>query len=325
MAVSVLDASGASLPHAVLHLNFRDPNGEQSTIDLRLATGETLAYVQLPPYFDYLLPEGAPLPDCNPATDLRADVTLTAEFNGTISNESPVIDNCTWMHAVAAAMSQGALSFTLHVPVAGGAPRHTLTLDVTGTGSGSVVGAGSYIEGQIAEVSAVPRSDSNFVGWTGSNAAECATGMVLMTADKSCTATMTLKPVTQVQVPNVIGLSQAAAAASISNAGLALGTTTSQSSTTVAAGNVTAENPSAGQTVTIHSSVNLVVAINPMVCDANNDKRVDLRDLAVILLARNKRANGAYDPRDSDRNGTINARDTAKCLTMCTSFLCLAR
>ena len=171
VAVSVLDSSGASLPHAVLHLNFHYPNGSSSTTDLRLATGDTLAYVQLPPYFDSLLPQGASLPDCNPASDLHADVTLTAEFNGTMSFESPMIDNCTWMHAVAAATSQAALSLTLHVPVAGGPLQHTLALDVAGTGGGSVSGAGKYIDGQIAAVSAVPRSDSNFTGWTGPNAA----------------------------------------------------------------------------------------------------------------------------------------------------------
>jgi hypothetical protein len=146
-----------------------------------------------------------------------------------------------------------------------------------------------------------------------------------MTADKSCTANMTLKPITQVNVPNVVGLSQAAAAAAISNASLTLGTSVTQSSTTVAAGNVIAEDPAAGTTVTVQSPVNLVVATNPLVCDANNDKRIDLRDIAAILLAWNKPANGAYDPRDADRNGTINARDTARCLTMCTSFLCLAK
>ena len=146
-----------------------------------------------------------------------------------------------------------------------------------------------------------------------------------MTADKSCTATMTLKPVTQVQVPNVVGLSQAAAAAAISNAGLTLGTTTTQSSTTIAAGNVTAESPAAGQTVTIQSPVNLVVATNPMVCDANNDKRVDLRDIAAILLAWNKRANGAYDPRRL-RSQRHDQRPRHRPMsTMRTSFLCLAR
>jgi hypothetical protein len=143
-----------------------------------------------------------------------------------------------------------------------------------------------------------------------------------MTADKSCTATMTLKQVAQVQVPNVIGLTQSAASSAISGAGLTLGTSTPQSSTTIAAGNVVAENPTAGTSVTLQSSVNLVVATNPLVCDANNDKRIDARDIAAILLAWTKHANGAYDPRDADRNGIINGRDTAKCLTMCTSFLC---
>jgi hypothetical protein len=65
----------------------------------------------------------------------------------------------------------------------------TLSLTTAGTGSGSVSGAGSYTSGQTATVSATANVGSTFSGWTGPNAAECTTGSVTMTANKSCTAT----------------------------------------------------------------------------------------------------------------------------------------
>jgi uncharacterized repeat protein (TIGR03806 family) len=62
------------------------------------------------------------------------------------------------------------------------------------------------------------------------------------------------------QVPNVVGQSQAAATTSITNAGLRVGTVTMASSSTVAAGNVISQNPSAGTGVAPASSVDLIVS-----------------------------------------------------------------
>ena len=69
-----------------------------------------------------------------------------------------------------------------------------LTLNTTGTGTGSVFGAGTYNAGTIVPVSATPDPGSTFDGWSGSDSVECATGSVLMDTDKSCTATFTLIP-----------------------------------------------------------------------------------------------------------------------------------
>jgi len=69
---------------------------------------------------------------------------------------------------------------------------YTLTLDTAGTGSGTVSGADTYDFGSDAAVSAVAAAGSSFDGWSGPNAAECASGSVLMDTDKSCTATFTL-------------------------------------------------------------------------------------------------------------------------------------
>ncbi len=64
----------------------------------------------------------------------------------------------------------------------------------------------------------------------------------------------------QVAVPNVVGDTQAAAATTITTAGLVLGTVTTQSSNTVTAGNVISESPVAGTSVNAGSAVNLVVS-----------------------------------------------------------------
>ncbi len=66
-----------------------------------------------------------------------------------------------------------------------------------------------------------------------------------------------------VAVPNVVGLTQAAASTAITGAGLTVGTITTQSSPTVPAGSVISQNPLAGASVAPGSAVNLVVSTGP--------------------------------------------------------------
>src|SRR5205807_70838 len=70
-------------------------------------------------------------------------------------------------------------------------------------------------------------------------------------------------PPPTVLVPNVVGQMQAAATSAISGAGLTVGTVTMQSSTTVAAGSVISESPTAGTMVAVGSAVSLVVSSGP--------------------------------------------------------------
>ncbi len=76
-------------------------------------------------------------------------------------------------------------------------------------------------------------------------------------------ATYNLTGPPPVSVPNVVGLTQAAATASINSAGLVVGTVTTASSNTVPAGEVISEKPVAGTLVTQGSSVNLAVSSGP--------------------------------------------------------------
>ncbi len=66
-----------------------------------------------------------------------------------------------------------------------------------------------------------------------------------------------------VTVPNVVGLTQAAATTAITGAGLVLGTVTTQPSATVPAGNVISQDPAAGASVATGTSVALVVSSGP--------------------------------------------------------------
>jgi hypothetical protein len=70
-----------------------------------------------------------------------------------------------------------------------------------------------------------------------------------------------------VNVPNVVGLTQAAATTAIQNAGLVAGTVTQASSAIVPAGKVISENPAAGTSLAPGSSVNLVVSTGPAFTD----------------------------------------------------------
>ena len=61
-------------------------------------------------------------------------------------------------------------------------------------------------------------------------------------------------------VPNVVGMTKATAATAITSLGLVVGTITTVSSNTIAAGSVVSENPVAGTQVNIGSAVNLVIS-----------------------------------------------------------------
>ena len=66
-----------------------------------------------------------------------------------------------------------------------------------------------------------------------------------------------------VSVPNVVGDTQAAAGTAITGAGLTVGTVTTQSSSTVASGDVILEDPAAGTNVGSGTAVALFVSSGP--------------------------------------------------------------
>jgi uncharacterized protein (TIGR03437 family) len=80
------------------------------------------------------------------------------------------------------------------------------------------------------------------------------------TTNNAATYTLVTYTPPQVTVPNVVGLTQAAATTAIQNAGLSVGAVTTQSSATLPAGRVIGQNPGAASQLPQGSSVSLVVS-----------------------------------------------------------------
>ena len=76
-------------------------------------------------------------------------------------------------------------------------------------------------------------------------------------------------PISIVIVPNVVGLTQAAATTNLTGAGLAVGLVTAQSSATVPAGTVMSQNPAGGTSVAVGSAVSLTVSAGPATARVN--------------------------------------------------------
>ena len=69
LAISVIDSTGAPLPGTMLNLTLNYPDGRQRQVSRQLGMGTNdFVHLEVPAYFDYLLPEGAPLPPCDPRT-----------------------------------------------------------------------------------------------------------------------------------------------------------------------------------------------------------------------------------------------------------------
>ena len=74
----------------------------------------------------------------------------------------------------------------------------------------------------------------------------------------------------KVSVPNIVGMTEAAAATAATGAGLVLGAVAVQSSDTVATGSVIGQGPIAGTSLNVGSAVNLVVSSGPAMVSVPN-------------------------------------------------------
>lgn len=82
----------------------------------------------------------------------------------------------------------------------------TLTINKAGTGSGTTTGAGTYNYGVSAPATATASAGSTFAGWSGDCSGTNTSVSVLMTADKTCTATFTaivVPTVTTASITNI--------------------------------------------------------------------------------------------------------------------------
>jgi beta-lactam-binding protein with PASTA domain len=142
----------------------------------------------------------------------------------------------------------------------------TVTISNTGTGTlnvTSISSSNTEFKFSPATLSSIAPGGSALLSVTFAPTTTGAkTATISITSDGgngsvSASGTGTIPNVT---VPNVVGMTQAAASAAIKGASLTVGTVTTQSSTTVPAGQVISQNPAAGASVASGSAVNLVVS-----------------------------------------------------------------
>ncbi|GJL79850.1 MAG: hypothetical protein NPINA01_28390 [Nitrospinaceae bacterium] len=111
-------------------------------------------------------------------------------------------------------------------------------------------------------------------------------------------------PPVLVSVPDVVGLTQAAAEAAIVGAGLDVGTVSTQSSATVSAGDVISQNPIGGASAAAGSSVKIVVSTGPPSASTILDIRV-----SSSTDDAEERASGSMSLTSSDLEMTFDAGD----------------
>ena len=116
-----------------------------------------------------------------------------------------------------------------------------------------------------------------------------------------------------VNVPNVVGQSQANATSTLNASGLNVGSVTTEHSSSVAEGNVIRTNPGTGRTVDEGSSVDLVISSGPetVYYSYSRNLSMDLSyDVPVYVVLRDANGkelwSGTWDP-DENRNLTISA------------------
>ncbi len=151
--------------------------------------------------------------------------------------------------------SSGTMPFTVSGPV--GSTPVTVPNEVgktQATGSSAITGAGLTV-GTITMASSATVASGDIIAESPSAGTKVASG--------SAVSLVVSTGVAQVAVPNVVGDTQNAASVGLVAVGLVTGTVTSQSSTTVPSGDVIAQNPSAGTTVTSGTAVSLVVSSGP--------------------------------------------------------------
>jgi beta-lactam-binding protein with PASTA domain len=115
-----------------------------------------------------------------------------------------------------------------------------------------------------------------------------------------------------VAVPNVEGVTQGAATATITNAKFLLGTVTQQTSNTVAAGNVISQDPASGSSAAEGSPVNLVISSGPRMVAVPNAEGLTQDEATTALTgAKLKVGNISQQNSDTVATGNVISQDPA--------------
>jgi uncharacterized protein (TIGR03437 family) len=173
--------------------------------------------------------------------------TVTNQASATISSGSVISQNPT-------AGTQVAAGSTVTLVVSTGPPQVTVP-NVVGMTQAAVVAAvqsAGLVLGQITTQASATVAIGLVMNQNPQAGAQVAQG--------SAVAVVISSGPPQVNVPNVAGFTQTAAATALQTAGLVLGSVTTQASGTVPAGNVISQNPAAGAQAPQGSAVTLVLS-----------------------------------------------------------------
>ena len=143
------------------------------------------------------------------------------------------------------------------VAVSGGGGNPTATGSVTLSSTGYTSAATALVSGSASITVPAGSLAIGLDSLTANYTPDANSSSTYNSAIGANTVTVTAALIT---VPNVVGLTQAAATSAITVAGLTLGTVTTASSATVAAGSVISQSPPAGNSAASGSPVSLVVS-----------------------------------------------------------------
>jgi len=161
-------------------------------------------------------------------------------------------------HHVALSLSLLALAACGGGSSGGSAPAQVVVPNVVGmtsTAAGTAIAAAGLGLGTVTSASSATVASGSVISETPTAGT--------MVAPKSDVSVVVSSGPAPVPVPNVVGLTQAAATTSITGVGLTLGTVTLTSSPTVASGNVISQSPAAATNVSAGSSVSLTISSGP--------------------------------------------------------------
>lgn len=184
-------------------------------------------------------------------------------FSGSPSAAVSLTVTAATMSTPTVTVTPGASSITtaqalmVTVAVSGGSGNPTPTGSVTLSGAGYTSAATALVSGSASITIPAGSLATGLDTLTANYTPDAGSSSTYNTASGTNTVTVTAAMVT---VPNVVGLTQAAAATAITGVGLTVGTVTTASSATVAAGSVISQNPPAGASAALASGVNLVVS-----------------------------------------------------------------
>jgi hypothetical protein len=155
--------------------------------------------------------------------------------------------------------------------------------------------AQTAITGATLTVGAVTTASSTTVA-SGRVISQNPTGGTSVTTGSAVSLVVSTGPGTAA-VPNVVGMTQAAAQSAITGAGFTVGAITNANSPTVPAGSVISQNPTGGTSATLGSSIAIVVSLGPGGTPAGG----------LVLALGFDEASGttAVDSSASAKNGTI--------------------